>query len=75
MRAKETNQKLNYTESIVDLMKLLGLDSSLGARKRVAQKLGYTGALDGSFEMNIFLLEQMKQRIRESGGNVPDDII
>ena len=56
-------------------MKLLGLDSSLGARKRVAQKLGYTGALDGSFEMNIFLLEQMKQRIRESGGNVPDDII
>lgn len=75
LRAKETNQKLNYTESIVDLMKLLGLDSSLGARKRVAQKLGYTGALDGSFEMNIFLLEQMKQRIRESGGNVPDDII
>ena len=56
------------------MMKLLGVDSSLGTRKQLAQELGYTGVLDGSPEMNIFLLEQMKQRIRQSGGNVPGDI-
>ena len=43
----------NWDESIVDLMKLLDLDSSLNARKQLAQELGYTGALNGSAEMNI----------------------
>ena len=47
----------NWKHSIVDLMKLLDLDSSLNARKELAQELGYTGALDGSAEMNIWLHE------------------
>lgn len=74
LRAREGSQKLNYTESIVDLMKLLGMDSSIGARKRVAQSLGYEGTLNGSPEMNIFLLEKMKELIRKNGGNVPKDL-
>lgn len=74
MRARDENQTLNWTESIVDLMKLLDMDSSLGSRKRVAQSLGYKGPLNGSREMNIFLLEQMKDLIRKNGGKVPKDL-
>ena len=74
MSAKESTQELNWKESIVDLMKLLQLDSSLGSRKRLAQQWGYNGALNGSAEMNIFLLEQMKKRLQDSGGNIPDDV-
>lgn len=73
-RAKNTTIKLNWQESIVDLMKLLGLDSSLGARKRLALEWGYTGTLNGSKEMNIFLHQQMIKRIRESGGKIPDPV-
>lgn len=73
-RAKEASIKLNWQESIVDLMKLLGLDSSLGARKRLAQEWGYEGTLNGSKEMNIWLHQQMIKCIRESGGKVPNDI-
>ena len=73
-RAKKVTIKLNWRDSIVDLMKLLELDSSLGARKRLAQQWGYTGALNGSAEMNIWLHQEMIKRIRESGGNVPEDI-
>jgi hypothetical protein len=73
-RAKNAPANLNWKESIVDLMKLLGLDSSLGARKRLAQQWGYTGALNGSAEMNIWLHQQMIKRIRASGGNVPADV-
>ena len=71
-RAKDFGKKLNWQESIVDLMKLLGLDSSLGSRKRLAQQWGYTGRLDGSAEMNTWLYEQMIQRFREGGGTVSD---
>lgn len=73
-RAKDAPVDLNWRESIVDLMKVLGLDSSLGARKRVAQQWGYAGALNGSREMNIWLHQQMIKRIRESGGAIPDDV-
>lgn len=73
-RARESQIELNWQESIVDLMKLLELDSSLGARKRLAQQWGYGGALNGSREMNIWLHEQMIKRIQETGGNVPSDI-
>lgn len=54
-RARLSGQNLNVGESVVDLMKALGMDSSLGARKRLAQQLGYDGPLDGSFEMNVWL--------------------
>lgn len=64
-------EDLNWKQSIVDLMKALKLDSSLGARKQLAQELGYTGALDGSAEMNIWLHKQVMTKLAEGGGTVP----
>lgn len=65
------HEEYNWKGSIVDLMKLLKLDSSLGARKQLAQELGYTGALDGSAEMNIWLHKQVMTKLAETGGVVP----
>ena len=70
-RAGAAAAGLDWRNSIVDLMKLLGLDSSLGARKHLAQQWGYTGALNGSADMNIWLHRQLVGRIRASGGEVP----
>ena len=70
----EGAQALNWRTSIVDLMKLLGIDSSLANRKELAQELGYTGALDGSAEMNIWLHKQVIQKIRDNGGQLPTDL-
>jgi 3-oxoacyl-ACP reductase-like protein len=64
-------ESLNWRQSIVDLMKALNLDSSLSARKQLAQELGYTGALDGSAEMNIWLHKQVMTKLAEGGGSVP----
>jgi hypothetical protein len=64
----------NWKQSIVDLMKLLNLDSSLTARKQLAQELGYTGALNGSAEMNVWLHKQVMTKLAESGGKVPDSL-
>jgi hypothetical protein len=61
----------NWKESIVDLMKLLDLDSSLSARKQLAQELGYSGALDGSAAMNVWLHKEVMDRVAKSGGAVP----
>ena len=73
--ADDTGRKdYNWRQSIVDLMKLLNLDSSLGARKQLAQELGYTGALDGSAEMNIWLHKQVMAKLMESGGVVPESL-
>jgi len=72
--ASGQKEKYNWKESIVDLMKLLKLDSSLGARKQLAQELGYTGALDGSAEMNIWLHKQVMQQLAASGGQVPEGL-
>jgi hypothetical protein len=55
-------------------MKLLKLDSSLSARKELAQGLGYTGTLDGSAEMNIWLHKQVMTKLAESGGQVPESL-
>jgi 3-oxoacyl-ACP reductase-like protein len=57
----------NYNESIVDLMKLLDLDSSLDNRKQLASELGYTGALDGSAEMNMWLHKQVMASLANRG--------
>jgi hypothetical protein len=64
------NPDLNYQTSIVDLMKLLGLDSSLDNRKQLATELGYTGATDGSAEMNIWLHKAVMKELANNGGNV-----
>jgi hypothetical protein len=72
--ADEQDEDLDWKSSIVDLMKLLKLDSSLGARKQLAQELGYTGALDGSAAMNVWLQRQVMTKLAESGGKVPDSL-
>jgi hypothetical protein len=64
----------NWKQSIVDLMKLLNLDSSLAARKQLAQEIGYKGALDGSAEMNISLHKHLMAKLMETGGTVPDNL-
>ena len=72
--AAEQREKLDWNKSIVDLMKLLKLDSGFGARKQLAQELGYTGALDGSPDMNVWLHKQVMIKLAESGGKVPDSL-
>ena len=69
--ASQSKEDLNWKQSIVDLMKLLNLDSSLNARKELAQELGYTGALNGSAEMNVWLHKQVMTKLAEGGGTVP----
>ncbi len=69
------NPDLNYKSSIVDLMKLLGIDSSLENRKELAQELGYTGELNGSAEMNIWLHKATMKQLAANGGRVPASFI
>jgi len=71
MAAAKGNPDLNYKSSIVDLMKLLGLDSSLDNRKELATELGYTGEKDGSAEMNIWLHKEVMRQLAANGGKVP----
>jgi len=68
------SQKLDWRKSIVDLMKLLDLDSSLAARKELAHELKYTGDTNDSASMNIWLHKQVMQKLAESGGKVPDSL-
>ena len=68
-------QKLNWRDSIVDLMKLVGLDSSLQHRKELAKELGYTGNTDDSASMNIWLHKQVMQQLAQHGGKVPDTLL
>ena len=70
----EQHEDLNWRQSIVDLMKLFKLDSSLNARKELAKELGYTGALDGSAEMNVWLHRQVMTKLAETGGKVPEHL-
>lgn len=62
--ASKGNPDLNYKTSIVDLMKLIGMDSSLDNRKQLATELGYEGEKNGSAEMNIWLHKAVMERIR-----------
>ena len=73
-RAAQKNEKLDWRRSIVDLMKVLDLDSSLTARKELAKELGYTGELNGSAEMNIWLHKQVMQKLAANGGKVPAEL-
>ena len=73
--AASNAQKLNWKTSIVDLLKLLNLDSSLDARKKLAQELGFTGSSEDSAQMNIWLHKAVLKKIAENGGNVPKDLL
>jgi hypothetical protein len=72
--AAANKEKLDWRKSIVDLMKLLNLDSSLGARKELAKELGYTGDTNDSATMNIWLHKQVMQKLAANGGKVPADL-
>lgn len=64
--ARKSGQPSNWRESIVDLMKLVGMDSSLSARKEMAQDLGYTGDMNDSATMNIWLHKKVMERLATS---------
>lgn len=70
-----SGRDLNWRNSIVDLMKLVGMESSLAERKELAQELGYTGALDGSAEMNIWLHKRVMKELAANGGKVPASML
>ena len=72
--AAKGNPALNYETSIVDLMKLLDLDSSLASRGQLAEELGYTGAKDGSVEMNLWLHRKVVEELGRNGGLVPESM-
>ncbi|NJC04596.1 hypothetical protein GGQ97_000389 [Sphingomonas kaistensis] len=68
------NPDLNWRTSIVDLMKLLDMDSSLANRKELATELGYTGEKDGSAEMNLWLHKEVMRQLAAHGGKVPANL-
>jgi len=68
-------KNLNWRTSIVDLMKLLGMDASLQERKELAEELGYTGELEGSAEMNIWLHKAVMRELAANGGKVPAELL
>ena len=73
-RAAANPQKLNWRTSIVDLLKLLEIDSSFGARKELAKELGYTGDTNDSASMNVWLHKQMMAQLAAHGGKLPPEI-
>ncbi len=73
--AAENPQKLNWRTSIVDLMKLVGMESSLAERKELADELGYTGDKSDSATMNIWLHKQVLKKLAENGGKVPASLL
>ena len=73
--AKKNPQKLNWRTSIVDLMKLVGMDSSLAERKELARELGYTGDLQDTASMNVWLHKQVMRKMAENGGKVPASLL
>ncbi|MGZ8299133.1 MAG: DUF3597 domain-containing protein [Rhodoplanes sp.] len=72
--ASEKKEKLDWRHSIVDLMKLLDLDSSMSARKELAQELQYSGNLNDSASMNVWLHKQVMQKLAANGGKVPEEL-
>ena len=73
--ASSNSQKLDWRHSIVDLMKLVGIDSGLSARKSLAQELGYTGSTDDSATMNIWLHKEVMRQLAANGGKVPAALV
>ena len=74
LSAKST-QKLDWKHSIVDLMKLVGMESSLSERRALATELGYTGDQSDTATMNIWLHEQVMKKMSENGGKVPANML
>ena len=73
--AKKNSEKLDWRHSIVDLMKLVGMDSSLNARKQLATELHYSGDQNDSASMNVWLHKEVIRKLAENGGKVPQELL
>jgi 3-oxoacyl-ACP reductase-like protein len=73
--AAKNSEKLDWKKSIVDLMKLVGMDSSFGARKELAKDLNYSGDPNDSASMNIWLHKEVLRKLAENGGKVPPELL
>jgi hypothetical protein len=73
--AKKNPEKLDWKRSIVDLMKLVGMDSSFTARKQLAAELHYSGDPNDSAAMNIWLHKEVMKKLAENGGKVPQELL
>jgi hypothetical protein len=73
--AEKNPQKLNWRTSIVDLMKLVGMESTLQERKQLADELGYTGDKGDTAAMNMWLHKQVMAKMAENGGKVPAELM
>jgi 3-oxoacyl-ACP reductase-like protein len=73
--AAQSSEKLNWKTSIVDLLKLLNIDSSLANRKELAKELNYTGSTEDSAAMNIWLHKAVLTKLSQNGGQVPADLL
>ena len=73
--AAKNSEKLDWKHSIVDLMKLVGMDSSLSARKQLATELHYSGDQNDSASMNIWLHKEVLKKLSENGGKVPAELL
>ena len=72
---KANGQKLDWRRSIVDLLKALNIDSSLTARKELADELGYTGDTSDSATLNTWLHKAVIKKLADNGGKVPADLL
>ncbi|MGI9114379.1 MAG: DUF3597 domain-containing protein [Chthoniobacterales bacterium] len=73
--AAKNSEKLDWKHSIVDLMKLVGMDSSLSSRKQLATELHYTGDQNDSASMNIWLHKEVLKKLAANGGKVPPELL
>ena len=73
--AAKNHEKLDWKNSIVDLMKLVGMDSSLTARKELAKDLHYTGDMNDSASMNVWLHREVMTQLAKNGGKVPKELL
>ncbi len=73
--ASKNPEKLDWRKSIVDLMKLVGMDSSFSARTELAKELHYTGSTSDSAAMNVWLHQEVIKKISENGGKVPPELL
>jgi hypothetical protein len=74
-KVAKLGHKVNWRESIVDLMSLVGIDNSLSERRALARELGYTGDLNDTAPMNIWLHKQVMRKLAENGGKVPPELL
>jgi hypothetical protein len=73
--SRNNSENLDWKDSIVDLMKLVGMDSSLSARKQLATELHYTGNQSDTASMNVWLHKEVLRKLAENGGKVPQELL